>query len=225
MPKHTGDFFRQLATVVIGIVITFGGSALMQKCSERKEAAHILAMVRDELKENINLIGMNRGVLTRDSVATTALQSFIHESKHLPVDSLVKYMGQGLMSVERYDFLTTSLEVLKSSSQIQAIRNKELLRDLFLAYADLNDLQLSIQSYYSIKEQCVGEFFSNMDGYSFTDEEAIYTMFADMMKNKLIRNYVTIIASNYIMSILPAADRVEMKLQNVIGILDKEIAR
>ena len=228
MSNNTANFFRELTTVVIGIVITFGGSALIQKCSDRKETVHILSMVRDELQENVNLVGMNRSVLIRDSVAAAVLRPCIRNPKLLPVDSLHKYMD-AVMIAERYSFLTTSLEVLKSSSQVQAIRNKELLRDLFLAYANMNDLQLSMEAFCSIKEQCISEFLSNMDSEIYessrTDKDAPYMMFADMMKHKLMRNYVTMIAHSNVVMLAPVADSVTTEINRIIARLDKEIAK
>lgn len=225
---ETSNFFWQLATVVIGILITFGGSALIQNRSDRKETAYILSMVRDELQENVGLIGMNREILVRDSVAVAALQPCISNPRCMPVDSLVIYMDI-IMTSMRHNFMTTSLEVLKSSSQVQAIRNKELLRDLFFSYANLNDLQLRMQSYCSIKEQCVSEFMSNMDSdildASREDRDAPYIMFAAMMRHRMLRNYVTRIAHINIELHVPAADIVATEIEGVIARLDKEIER
>ncbi len=90
--KDIIGFLIDLATVVIGIALTFGGSELMQQRTQRKEAARVLAMVREELQENLAEIGIQKDWLEDEQAGTTALGPYINAPESIPADTLRKHI-------------------------------------------------------------------------------------------------------------------------------------
>jgi hypothetical protein len=70
----TVGYLRQLSTVVIGILITFGGSELIQKRAERKRNYFVLATVRDDLQSNLARLDTLRGRLTYEHEGAIVLR-------------------------------------------------------------------------------------------------------------------------------------------------------
>jgi hypothetical protein len=226
--KNLTQFFLHLATVVIGIIITFGGSALLQNRADKKEAAHLLTMVRDELQDNIAQMELHKEYFIRDSIGADALKPYIRNPRLMPVDSLAKYIYT-VQSVGKYPLMTTSFDVLKSSSQIQAISDKEMLKSIFEAYLYVDAFEEVAGSYASFKEEGVLEYLSNMDSDMYiimpSEEEMLYIQFEDMVRSPLVRNYILIGAISACTTVRATADAITPEIAKVIERLDKEIAR
>ncbi len=223
MPKHTGDFFRQLATVVIGIVITFGGSALIQKCSERKVTEHMLSMVRNELSFNIAVVKHQKRILETDQAGARAIMPYIREPQLVPVDTLTKY-GSDLISIRLASFRTTSFEILKNSSQMQTLNNKELLSDIFSAYYSTDAFINNIASMYQEpKKSILDGFPSALEIYY---DGSYDKLFSELVKYPRFVRYIMGISSGSNVSLLiPEAERLMEEMRKVVERLDKEITR
>lgn len=221
-----GDFVLQLGTVIIGILVTFGGSTLLTKRAERRDTNYILEMVRGELEHNLGRIKFIKERLEYELAGTQAMKPYIESPESMPLDSLQKYINviQGVRDVQ---VMTNSFDVMKSSSQIQSIRNKKLLRDLFVMYESLTEFQSRIDEYNSPKTKAIKEEFSLMSRETldalYFDEDRERTVFVEMLKLPSMHHFIVLIANGNFAHLIQDADDIAAEIQKVIELIDKEV--
>lgn len=188
-----GDYIRQLSIVVIGIFITFQGSAWIAQKSQRREAAYILSMVKDELVKNRHNVENQLELLEFEFAGAKAMKPHIHHPESIHPDSLNKYVSI-ITRVRNYGFVANSFEVLKNSSQFQTIKNKDLLRDLFSVYEELNNFSSGIDSYNAMKSDGMENYFSSLDSGAYDamhdETDGVFLIFSGIMDNAAMRNYI-----------------------------------
>jgi hypothetical protein len=224
----TVGYLRQLSTVVIGILITFGGSALIRMGANRHETGQVMTMVRDELQKNLALTTKQRERLIHEMQGAQAMKPYIHSPEAIAGDSLTRYLDV-ITDTWTANFLTNSFEMLKSS-HLQSIRDKELLRELFTTYENTQHFESSVRDYNSLKERGLVDYFANLDSDLFdalltVDPRARHDIFADMMKSSIMRNYVVSAADENYKNLIPDADRLANEIAGAIGMIDKEIKK
>ncbi len=226
------DFYRDLVSVVIGIVLTFGASALIRQCSDRKETKNVLTMVKHELSDNLAMIAAQKGYLAHEKSGATAMLPYIHDPERLPVDSLSKYLD--VLSRSRYFVLPdNSFAVLKNSKQAQSLGNNELMRGLFATYADMTHFQSSIQTHNSLKDSGLFEYYSNLDSDLFRviyeeirERNDPHMIFPAMMRGSaLLRNHIVATAGGSNDYLIPRADTLIAEIEAVIDMIEKEVGR
>jgi hypothetical protein len=226
----TEEFYRDLISVIIGIIVTFGGSALIQRCSEHKETRHALSMVRDELSGNLDMIELQKKRLAHEKRGSMAMLPYLHDPHDMPADSLDKYLD--ILSRSHYFALPdNSFAMLKSSQQIEKIGNKEMLRDLFSIYANMEHFQSSIHSHNSLKDGGISDYYSGLDSdlyqamYKEADEgNAPYMIFSDMVsRSVLLRNYIVSTANGSNDYLVPRTDSLIAQTEMVIDLINKEV--
>lgn len=131
-----GDYFRQLSIVILGIVVTFMASDAISEYSKSRELKKAMQLVREELRlnrENVHKIA--DWVKMNQYVGTMMLQAR-KNLEGIPDDTLRKYVN---IPFQSEDFLYTNhaLELLKTSSLFQQMRDKEHALQLIKAYAEL----------------------------------------------------------------------------------------
>jgi len=132
-----GDFFIQLATVIIGIIVTFGGSALIQRGGQKKEARLLLEMVREELKGNIDVSDRYREWCEWQYYGAKAFLPYLNKPQEVPIDTLNKYYNF-LGNVEFATPFTNAFEIMKASPAIHRIDNS-LMLDITDTYEMMDD--------------------------------------------------------------------------------------
>jgi hypothetical protein len=224
------EFYRDLISVVIGIVLTFGVTALIQKHSDRKDARHVLAMVRDELDGNRLLVEGQKKRLAHEQRGAAAMLPYLHDPAGMPADSLVKYLD--ILSRTRYFALPeNSFQMFESSQQIKNIDDKEMLRDLFAVYENMTHFVSSIHTHSSLKDRGIVDYYDHLDSdlyramYEEADEgNAPYMIFKDMAANSTpIRNYLVSTANGANDYLIPRADSLIAEIGTVIGLMNKEL--
>ncbi len=212
-----------MATVVIGIVITFGGSAMIQKCSERKVTEHMLSMVRNELSFNIATVKHQKRILETEQAAARAIMPYIRKPHLVPVDTLKKY-GADLISIRLTSFKTTSFEILKNSSQMQTLNNKELLSDIFSAYYSTGIFIDNIAHMYQEPKKSISDGFrSALEIYY---DRSYDKLFSELIKYpRFVRYIMDISSGSNVALLIPEAERLMEEMRKVVERLDKEIAR
>lgn len=223
-----GDFFRQLATVIIGIVVTFGGSALIQKSGVRKETRQILEMVREELQQNRENVQTIKTWLTHEYDGTKALRPYVDDPLAAPVDSLFKY-GHVISDNRPLYVNSNALEVLKGSLQVEE-NDKAFLRDIFTVYDNASRVSTTLNAYIEDKRIATSNYFNDLDREmipivyeSKTREDAI-AQFVDLMKNPRIVQYTIRTANGgWVLSLLRQADELSEQLDATIERIDEEI--
>jgi hypothetical protein len=222
----TVGYLRQLSTVVIGILITFGGSELIKMANDRHEATQVLTMVRNELDKNLTRATGQRTRLVHEMEGARAMKPFIHKPEAVPDDVLARYLDV-ITDTETADYLTHSFEMLKGSP-LKALRNRELIRGLFTAYEKTSHFEARVLSYNSLKERGLADYFANFDSDLFDalltlDPAARHAVFADMMGNPIMRNYVVSAANENYKNLIPDADRLIAEIENAIEAIDREV--
>ncbi len=220
-----GDFFRQLATVVIGIVITFGGSSLIQRGAQKREARHLLEMVKIELEQNAGQARARKEWFEYLKNGARALRLYIDNPNAVPIDTLRKYIN--IQGSPLHPGTTNALEVLRSSDAIRSIKDQSFLVDLFGVY-DLmvacdsnemayNDEKIRIQGMYddSVERDMVEEVFEGTD---------IVRQFALMAASPHIARYLVETAQGgWISTLINQLETLESKLDEMAKTIDAEI--
>jgi hypothetical protein len=222
----TVGYLRQLSTVVIGILITFGGSALIKVAGDRHEAGQVLTMVRDELGKNLARATEQRTRLVHEMEGARAMKPFIHSPGALPGDVLARYLDV-ITDTETAAYLTNSFEMLKGA-HLKAVRNRELIRNLFTVYENTGHFESSVRTYNSLKERGLTDYFANLDSDLFDalltlDPGARHAVFADMMRSPVMRNYVVSAADENYKNLIPDADRLTAEIESAMEMIDQEV--
>lgn len=220
-----GDFFRQLATVVIGIIITFGGSALIQRSSQKREARHLLEMVKLELEHNALQAGGQKEWFEYEKNGAKAIRPYIDDPYAIPIDTLERYIN--IQSSRIFPGTANAFEILRSSDAIRAIKDKPFLVDLFgvynmMAVNDSNaksysDIKIATwQKYYdSVERNMVEEVFEPTD---------IVRMFAHVATSPYIAQYLMKTANtSWIDNLIYDLERLESELSEMAKTIDAEI--
>ena len=193
---NTADFYRNLISVIIGIGITFGGSSMLQKCSERRETARIMSMVRDELDKNLAFVEEQKEQLTQEHIDAVGLAPYIHAPETIPADTLLKYRGL-VTQLSEFTYTSDAFKVLKNSGQIKFVEDKNLLIRLFAAYEGLENFKRLVEAHNFLKKSTFIEYLESMDTRAlsgvFTSED-LRPLFEAMMSHQALRNHVVVVA-------------------------------
>lgn len=152
-----GDFFRNFIAVMLGIIITFAGSDWITERNTQKELEKSLQLVKSELllnKETIQEMG-NR--VAWEQKAARYLFKYKNKRNEISQDSVNQYLPF-LFQWSRFTFTNDAIEMLKTSSLIQKIRNKELALQIIKAYGTIKAVESSFEMYVYYKTQVQDEF-------------------------------------------------------------------
>lgn len=153
------DYLMQFLVVVAGILITFQGSAWIERGRERRESREILALVMEELNQNLEGVRRCKRQTATEREAMEFFTRYISDIRSAPEDSLEMYFHI-LGYTTEYAYDSDALEVLKSSpSSIKTI-DKELLKNVFYSYSRINAAFAEMNTYYSMKYDVITGFLS-----------------------------------------------------------------
>lgn len=154
-------FFIQLATVILGIAITFGGSSLLEKRAERHQVHDVLELVKTELIHNSALLEQDKAYFEAERAHARVLFPYIDNPRAMP-DSLLPH-ALILSNSTTCDMMTTSFEMLKNSPEVRSIKNKQLLYDIIRLYDKLVAYQGSMERLQTRKWEGQKEYFHKRD--------------------------------------------------------------
>jgi translation initiation factor 2B subunit (eIF-2B alpha/beta/delta family) len=220
-----GDFFRQLATVVIGIIITFGGSGLIQRAAERKEAKHLLEMVKSEMEGNAKQARGQKEWFEYEKNGAKAIRPYIDDPEALPIDTLIKYIN--IQSSHLYPANSNAFSMLKSSSSIQSIKDKRFLLDLFSAYDAMAACNSNAKSYTENKSKTWQNYFDSVERdmvetvFEMTDP---IELLAHVAASPQITQYLIKTAnSGWLDNLIEEHDSLATQIDSMIEKIEKEI--
>lgn len=152
-----GDFFRNFIAVMLGIIITFAGSDWITERNTQKELEKSLQLVKSELllnKETIQEMGKR---VAWEQKAARYLFKYKNKENEVSQDSVNQYLPF-LFQWSKFTFTNDAIEMLKTSSLIQKIRNKELALQIIKAYGTIKAVESSFEMYVYYKTQVQDEF-------------------------------------------------------------------
>ncbi len=159
---RAGSFFMQLATVVIGILITFQGSAWVERNSQRNQMKKILENVVSEMNTNLIRMEYDSRQVKRELAAAEFFSRHINDLRGAPADSVDIHI-RGLENNMRFFVISDALEVLKASATSVKVIDKELLQDIFALYNSTELLYYNLNHYFGDKGKLLAEFYASND--------------------------------------------------------------
>ena len=167
--KRMGDFICNFVAVVLGIIITFVGSDMIEEHNKKKEVTQALQLVKSELLINKEIIGEMMEMEVSNKKGASYLLQFKDKMDEASADSLEYY---GYLPFQSRDFLpvTDAIEMLRASSLMQNISNKELVVQIIEAYATIKSSHLFYEGYSETKDNVIEKFSTRQDFQKFTNE-------------------------------------------------------
>lgn len=157
-----GDYLRQLSIIIIGILVTFQGSAWIESARQRRESRELLVMIEEEMNGNMAEIIRARKMLAVEVEAMSFFRRHINDIRSAPRDSIKKYYWL-LDYGPSYSYTSNAFEVLKSSPSAANKIDRQLMSSIFLCYDQIKTSLVSLNYYYSSKFERVSNFFFSID--------------------------------------------------------------
>lgn len=144
------DYALQLSVVVIGIVVTFAGSGLIERWRMAREVRATMLLVHAELESNRADFKEVWDYMQWETRACRILTENRSDLKRIPADSLASFSpiyGRIHFFRPRKD----AFEVLKNSGLMSSVSDKDFLLTVTQGYAVLADLEENVSMYYKLK--------------------------------------------------------------------------
>ena len=180
-----GDYVRQISIVVIGVLITFMGSDLVTRNSEKEDIRATMLLIKEELKSNREKYEDIVAEFQEDERLSALLAEHDLKIRIIPEDSL--------SHIRSFTYTQNALDILKSSMLMQKISDKELLLQLTEIYEVLDGFKATMNGYYDMKDQVMTPF-----NLTLTDEqmhclyEGGYEAWDIYLSNISVRNFVRV---------------------------------
>lgn len=186
-----GDYFRQLSAIIIGVVITFIGSDLINAHYKQNEVASVMHLIQTELLRNQEqIIWLGKKILREESIIKKlVLYDFDHTK--IPLDTLAAYQND-INGIIPLHYSTTSLEVLKSSALIQHVTDKEFLLKLIMTYENIQRLSELVDGFYAKGDSAWKSVIAGVDLKA--DWDAPQVFYSIILQDKSMRNYLASVA-------------------------------
>lgn len=216
-----GDYIRQLSIVILGIVVTFVGGNIIGDYSKQRELAAVMQLLKSELRDN-----QDRLLYVKEKIAVESRISdrFIKHGfryQEIPEDTLLLYM-RVINSTLNFKYSDNSMEVLKNSSLIQYITDKDFATSLMQTYELMRDFQETTSIFYSNRSRFWVEIqndFSDSQLDAINSNNGDYAALSRIVfSSKLFKNYVT---SNNRFFSPDAFDNVNDNLEKTIQAIEK----
>lgn len=145
-------FVMEILSVVIGIAITFAVDSWISDIREEKELKATLKLVVDELKDNVENMERVQKDVEFECRAAEYLMKFYGRFEECNEDSMKLYCNAPLQTTSVI-VSSEALELLKTSSLFQKIKDKNLSLDIIRAYRSLESEAGSFDFYDKKKEK------------------------------------------------------------------------
>lgn len=157
-----GDYLRQFSIVAGGVIVTFWGSSLITEHTLQKQVRTTMRLMISEMRHNLDAVRGIEKLTAKDVHMASLLLDNNLDPASIPIDTLKAYMSF-FSNMSEFKYKQDALEVLKGSSQMQYIADKQMLQDILQTYYGLASLQTDIQGYYELKSKVLYEsiYFSS----------------------------------------------------------------
>ena len=151
-----GGFILNFLSVVLGIVLTFWGDALIKEHNEKEDVRKTMQLVYDELYDDVQELKSVDKNLQLECDAATYLRQFYGRFTERERDSMIRYCNAPLSAVT-FEVSDDALELLKTSALLPKIENKELALKVIGAYHTLSSVENGINFYIEKKKQMLDD--------------------------------------------------------------------
>lgn len=221
---RAGDYFKQLSVVIIGIMVTFWGSSLIERIEMGRQIRQTAQLLHAELSGNLAQLDAMYDFTTEDClIYKTFVDRYIHRIDRIPPDSVWRFYSV-LTHSRTFRYRQNALETLKNSTAVQRIRDRGVVLDLFDCYDKLERTFGWCTGLYDRKSDAVLDFYHTLDRTAIEklfDEndpyEAIEAMAADKTMYNYIRNF-----NGQIVSLIRNCESVREKVRSTVGMLESE---
>lgn len=186
-----GDYFRQLSAIIIGVVITFIGSDLINAHYKQKEVASVMHLIQNEMQRNREKVIQAGEKILREERIIKKLAAYDFDHTGIPVDTLAAYKS-AINAIIPLNYSNTSLEVLKSSALMQHVVDKEFLLKLIMTYENIQRLSERVDGFYSKGDSAWESVIAGADLKA--DWDAPNVFYSIVLQDKNMRNYLASIA-------------------------------
>lgn len=149
-------FLMGFISVVLGIVITFGGEAWISSINEKNNVKEVLMLVCDELNNNIKIMDDVNEALELENRAAVYLMQYYDNFEACDKDSMRLYCNAPLSTLPTKPS-QDALELLKTSALLPKVKDKTLMLNIIKAYKALQSETDNIDYYYDKKQKLVDE--------------------------------------------------------------------
>lgn len=182
------DYALQLSVVVLGVVVTFAGSGLIDRWRQARQVRATMQLIVQELDYNRSQVAYVCEKLRYDRGGMRMFDRYGMDIDRIPRDSLERYMLV-LGAMRSPALQTDALEVLKTSGVIQSVADKELLMKILGCYRELNSFADNVGLYNKRKLEAMDHFFAggSATGYDASDPREVWRrMLADPLCESFI---------------------------------------
>lgn len=183
-----GDYLRQFSIVTAGIVVTFIGSNLVSNYSTNKDIRSTMHLIIKELENNKNDLILIDRKHDGDRIIAQHLINNKFDVRKIDEDTLIKYINF-VSQLSSFSYSTDALDVLKGSSLMQKIDDKDLLLRVIKAYQGLQNVQESVSEYYSLKRMVILPAALNSEQ---NERDDIYSSYEMALSSQPMRNFCMI---------------------------------
>lgn len=189
-----GNYLREFSIVTGGVLVTFLGSGWISENARQKEVNETMLLIAKELSNNQkSLQSIKR--LTDDEVH---ISSLLAENKMeitaIPKDTLFRY-GHFFSNLAIFRYRKDALEVLKNSSLMQYIPDKQMLQEILQTYYQLEEVRDDVNTYYSLKKDILSKIIFNQSREDLLNDKEpdYYENMESLMETPLFLSFVVIV--------------------------------
>jgi len=154
-----------LLSVILGIILTFGGNAIWQKNEEKKKIREMLILVRNELVINREWFKSQEKVIRSDSYVYQKILEAEGDWSTIHPDTLNEYKTQ-TRSFSYYILTSSAWQIFQNSEIIQKMTDKELIIGMMNGYTFINLIHgIIMNEYWDEKKKAIA--LENDDTYSY----------------------------------------------------------
>lgn len=133
MKESATNFFLNVLSVILGIVITFSIQGIINRAQDKKNVRSALELIRSELSTNAEDISIMLDYLKQEQASAQYFMDHLQDLDQCPSDSVV-YHSAILLSDASVTVSHDALELLKMSSLFQKIGDNPLSMKIIRAY-------------------------------------------------------------------------------------------
>lgn len=167
--RRLGDFICNFTAVVLGIIITFIGSDMIQEHNKKKEVTQALQLVKSELLINKEIIEDMKELEIFNKQGARYLLQYKDRINETSSDSL-NYYNYFLFQSRDFLPLTDAMEMLSASSLMQNIESKELVVQIIQAYAVIKSSHKFYEGFSKTKENMTAKLSDRQDFQEFSNK-------------------------------------------------------